>query len=363
MRNLLLFLLFCICTVFNSRAGCRKDSMYSYEFNNGKLITSRNIFNYDNTGLVGETLQALVQGKWINLNKNIYNHNAAGLLASLVNQEWGPWTKTWRNQNRTEYTYNGQQKKIKESMSAWDTTNNLWINVEKIDYTLSANGRDSFLIVSYLQNMQWNPDKKAEFLYNSDGKVLYQTTYDWNGNSWVLIRRIRYTYNAGQLTEEVAQSRQSDQWVDFYRLVYTYDMGLQSNVLEQNRNGSEWVNSQKRDYTYDLSNCLNKIDYAYNWDDNDSAWTYHTQDSFFQVNTVGIHAIAADKNHIYPNPAHSELYVYAVSTSNYSFMDISGRVLKTGELVEGKNTIDINDLAPGIYLLRNGETTDQVRIE
>ena len=54
---------------------------------------------------------------------------------------------------------------------------------------------------------------------------------------------------------------------------------------------------------------------------------------------------------IYPNPSRDILFVDSPSNSKYSLYNINAQLLKTGVLNLGNNSIDLNDLKPGIYFL------------
>ena len=55
---------------------------------------------------------------------------------------------------------------------------------------------------------------------------------------------------------------------------------------------------------------------------------------------------------LYPNPHHNEVTVELLSPAQAQLMDFTGRVIKQEELVVGKNTIELNNTANGIYFLR-----------
>jgi len=57
----------------------------------------------------------------------------------------------------------------------------------------------------------------------------------------------------------------------------------------------------------------------------------------------------------YPNPANSELFLFIPGSINYDICEIcnvSGQLIKSVEVVNGENTIDISDLKSGSYFIR-----------
>ncbi|MFM7078944.1 MAG: T9SS type A sorting domain-containing protein, partial [Bacteroidota bacterium] len=61
---------------------------------------------------------------------------------------------------------------------------------------------------------------------------------------------------------------------------------------------------------------------------------------------------------LYPNPTKDQLMVEFRQTdeTSYSIMDLTGSVVKTGELMDTTGVIDVKDLAPGSYFFRHNTT-------
>ncbi len=66
---------------------------------------------------------------------------------------------------------------------------------------------------------------------------------------------------------------------------------------------------------------------------------------------VSVTKTAQPSLHIYPNPVIEELHIDAVNAESYNITNIAGYTLKQGAVTAGKNTIDVRNLALGIYLL------------
>ncbi len=67
---------------------------------------------------------------------------------------------------------------------------------------------------------------------------------------------------------------------------------------------------------------------------------------------------------VYPNPTEEVLYVDINKKSDYSIIDIFGKVIKTGMVQEGKNELDLKNYQAGIYFLKinndSGSVTKKV---
>ena len=65
---------------------------------------------------------------------------------------------------------------------------------------------------------------------------------------------------------------------------------------------------------------------------------------------------------LYPNPASSSINIEAESAAEVQIMDMAGRTVMTVNAVEGVNTINVADLANGVYFVRmNGAVVKFVK--
>ncbi len=55
---------------------------------------------------------------------------------------------------------------------------------------------------------------------------------------------------------------------------------------------------------------------------------------------------------VYPNPTQEILHVELNQKSNYSIIDMFGKVIKTGKVQEGQNELDLKNFQAGIYFLK-----------
>ncbi len=67
---------------------------------------------------------------------------------------------------------------------------------------------------------------------------------------------------------------------------------------------------------------------------------------------VGIEEVPESALTIYPSPATTELTVESTETDTYQLINTTGQVVSTGNLVAGKNIIDISNLSAGVYLIK-----------
>ena len=66
---------------------------------------------------------------------------------------------------------------------------------------------------------------------------------------------------------------------------------------------------------------------------------------------------------IYPNPTNSSVTIKNVNFTNnveYNITNISGQLVRSGDITSSKQQIDISNLASSVYFLNIGETTFKV---
>ena len=70
-------------------------------------------------------------------------------------------------------------------------------------------------------------------------------------------------------------------------------------------------------------------------------------------NVLGTTAFSAETISLFPNPASSEIHITNLKTdSTFEVYSILGKAVMNGTLSSSENTIDIAELAAGIYLIR-----------
>src|ERR1044072_79454 len=79
----------------------------------------------------------------------------------------------------------------------------------------------------------------------------------------------------------------------------------------------------------------------------------HNQDLGVTLGVQNVNATAKIAASLSPNPSSNYLNVSITATQyHYTLLDVTGRMLKNGELHNGDNRLDIGELTNGMYLLR-----------
>ena len=101
---------------------------------------------------------------------------------------------------------------------------------------------------------------------------------------------------------------------------------------------------------------------GYNWN---STYSYYEQYVWTTPVTpvpsnVGIATVEAANISVWPNPAVDVVNVTVDVNTVAILYDINGRQMKSIQLVEGVNTLDISTLGAGVYVLRTATTTQKI---
>jgi len=203
-------------------------------------------------------------------------------------QAWGP------------YTYNDNTFAKMSGYDSGSHANEDWLISPELDFNRFVSGTFTF-------NNAYNYDGNALQLLAS---VDYDGSGDPNGFAW------------DDLSEEAIWSTGSYTWVASGEI--------------------------------DLGNYLgNKMYLAFKYtstDDKSSTWEVDDL-LVYGVRSVGINENNAGNIAVYPNPANGYFTITTGQNGQLYLMDITGKVVKQSNVVHGNNTIDIENLASGVYFV------------
>lgn len=127
------------------------------------------------------------------------------------------------------------------------------------------------------------------------------------------------------------------------------------------------TSSQWRTETTNLSSILgqNNVMFAFENISDWGNWIYIDNINITAVNTTGIASLGKTGVIVYPNPAHSNLFINAdENTTTISVTDIIGQTVVGEQKVtpQQTNSIDISNLSNGVYLVKVNSSDNQVKV-
>lgn len=76
------------------------------------------------------------------------------------------------------------------------------------------------------------------------------------------------------------------------------------------------------------------------------------------INILGVGEYEKNSWKIYPNPTNNELYIDATEDSKIVITDMLGKIIQHCDLKSGTNTINVNSLNAGVYIIKSGSGTN-----
>lgn len=285
--------------------------------------TLKTIFSYANGKMTGIDFQVLSNGNYSTTAVGFYVYDGNG---NRIKDSTGYGT-SWQVAN---YTYDGNNRCILKELFLYNPQPTLanvdsffYDNMGRLARTATGNSFETYS-------------------YNSAGDIENYGSYAYNGTMDTIIVGFNYkhTYNSsGKITSIVSRKYFIDEWENEDSLVNTFDANGDYDTGYHYRGSKDnWVISQtewKNIYGF-VSNGIN-----------------NPQQPDFDITS-------------YPNPAVNEITIEltpaATTQTVVHLLDLAGREIKsqTIQVVRGEKhtlTFDTQELAPGVYLVRAGNTT------
>lgn len=323
------------------------------------------INTYDNGYLVNFLVQNWNGHSWENFFQSFYDNNPDGTPHQVISQIWNGDSEVWEDSQRIIYgDYVSGGKPLGFVVDYWDggwvptskvintydesglLTKNVtqsyvytdWVNAFQIDYVYYSNGNVDYSIKQSWDQIsgEWVDSQNTIHTYDSNNNEISLTMQIWSGTAWLNLSRVVNGYWVGNvLMNSVSQDWDSSisDWKDVSRKDFTYnEIGSLYQEVEQYKDESRlvWVNLSRKTYDYGLLG----IDR-------------------FHPNEIAM---------VYPIPAIDNLIIkinQGVDNLPFSIFDQNGRICGFGVLNNEETSIDINQLASGVYFISLNQEKNQ----
>jgi hypothetical protein len=365
---------------------------------------AREADKYDSVGnWVGQLQEIWQNNAWVNFQKQEFVYNTNGDWVDWKRMMWDSlaWANMWH------YSWHFDANGLNDTAMYQVGQDSLWVNNWLAIPAYDGNGYlTSALIYTWLNN-HWEVSSRDTSTNNSNGKPLTYLTQNWVNSSWVNTsfntyswdtagNQLSYLYQlwqnnawenifstfftydpVGNKVMDISQSWSNGTWVNSSRILYDYDTSI--NLLSET--SQDWVNAAWRhaytqQYTYDSwgNSLTGKIMHWFNgWQPYDGGlpvFANHQLDGSVDLTEVYRYTAVIDsillfteptqppsQITLYPNPAHSMVYVSMPGKStdqNGSLIiyDLRGQIIFTKQLVNETTGIDVSSLNPGVYFVR-----------
>jgi Secretion system C-terminal sorting domain len=311
-----------------------------YNSNNDEIKDRKNNFIYNSIGNVIE----IIEYKW-NVNnwqpfyKKTLNYSNINLILDENSYYWNSTSNIWNKTSNYIYTYDSKSNLINFSIKSWDEAKKIWLN--RIEKFYEYNSKSQVILFRQKDwDMQLNKIE-TEFYCNF--------SYDNLGNRDTMIENFKDTSN--------------NQFYLKDRVSYKYTLNRLDNINREYWRNNRFVNGQKYTYYYNSEDFLIRSHYFSGWNELLNIFTYQTEDVYIcSPSTTANQEIATNEPiTIYPNPTNtSEINIKSTEKANYTLMDLSGKVLDSGNLNEGNNTLQLNSIQNGMYILKMNQQSFKI---
>lgn len=372
--------------------------------NANNLFVNIRIWNYNyntdnlNTQIIS-SVWSQVLNAWVLDERQTFTYDAQGNNTVLLIEEWNTGSNAWLNWVRLDRNYDANGNKTEEFRRVWNTGSSSWQNssLELMQYDLNDNQTEYVRQDWNTTSSAWQYDYKLEMTYNTNNQVtqLFMFDYDVLTSAWENYNKRTIQYDlSGNKVQEISQNWNefTNDWTGGQRFSYTYNgnnviiqsltqnwnsttgaydinLGKTDHIYDSNGNNilidgkawnstiSDWENGSQQIREFDANNFMVVFEYKSGWNATANYYDSHTRQEFVctPVEIAQIEdAISTNELVLYPNPIKSGemLNISTPASGNFRITNLYGIPVLTGKLEMGVNSIQLHDLAAGLYLFQ-----------
>jgi Secretion system C-terminal sorting domain len=264
---------------------------------------------YNSDSLLVKTIgSGFKNGSWIDTYTGVYEYDASKNNTKITETSWSFITNSWFDTFVRTFDFDSRKNKIKQKIRVWNNTQNIWIDNEEDEFTFDSSNNMMSQVCKRYDSVSKIFDFyfKKTISYNSKNSILEQNNYNWNP-------------------------------------IFG------------------WINAIKHNYQYNSDNSVMIKETYSNWDNNIFNFLDRIEYICSQSTTANQEIATTSIVNIYPNPTNtSEINVKSTEKANYTLMDLSGKVLDFGKLSEGNNTLQLNSIQNGMYILKMNQQSFKI---
>ena len=296
----------------------------------------------------GNTLEIITQNwdksssTWLKINKLNYQYNDKNKITEYTKQIGDQNTNTWVNQNKYHKIYNENGLEKEFDIKEWDISKNDWINLSKYEYSYNSKNKiteDLFQVWDEEKNEYYYREKTTNE-YDTDFNKISSHLYTWNNNGESLSFKSRTTfeydndYNLTSRTNFIS-NLETDEWEEYAKNTFEY---------------TETGEGRAKDVYFDIQNNI---------------YQHHTREEIVCASiSSATTSFDTQKINIFPNPIFGDFVeINTTENTSYKLIDIHGRVLHSGNINAGQNSIKVDYFYPnGLYFLNISNVNYKVMI-
>ena len=318
-------------------AQCKNRLLENYfTWNTTALVwdsSAQFISSYDINGNLTSNSSRYISSNSLHINDVDSFYYVGNLLTYSISQIWIPSHGIYLNTRKQVYHRDVNQRVDTIVVYAWDTTFNTWKPSLKFFGQFDAFGNETTGIAQSYNTLTMNflNIQKSDYAYSASNKILTSVNFTWDSTNsvWINHDSSSANYNTG---------------------------GFQTDYTQENWNGTGWTNSSKVVNTLNLDG---EVTIALLFDFVSGAWVSNNNRTTYYygctIPATGIEEAEADKVQLFPNPATKTLQVSMPTLEGstlLSVLNLQGQIVKEQPAMRGVNTIGVENLTTGTYLLK-----------
>lgn len=260
---------------------------------------------------------------------------------------------TLKSSYKTAYNYNTDKSLKSIVIQAKNDSEIMYTNVSKSVYNYKANAISSLRNYSWnSKNSTWENDTKLEYLYDVEGNIVEEISWQWNSMYWQQVFRYNYQYNLeNQLYKKLVSTPIYRDWrntnsVNYLRQPDSRNMTIESVYGFWGGKAGDKLNTH--------------ISFPFN-DETIIRKAETIQLSYIPfIESSANNASQSSLVRVYPNPSHGVFYIsnFEASNSTWTLSGLNGTVYRNSGSNLNSSVIDISELPNGIYLLNIRSTSE-----
>jgi hypothetical protein len=265
------------------------------------------------------------------------------------------------------YAYDGSGNLSTEGYNLWNTATSSWRSSTRNTKTYSPLLSQEILESYSPVTLTWRNTTKIEYTRNGLNQLSQTLSYNWNTTTsvWDLAKRNLYTYTGifATFESEERKATAASSWQFYSKAFNRYNTStlnlLERNYLEFDAVDNQWDSVSRYTYEYNATADLIARDNFYFFNTTSERYDGRDRTEYScRALNVGFNEIETTRFGLYPNPSHeNKVVINAEKATSYLLFDMSGKTLLAGELSAGENNIQLQDISPGIYLVKVGNSS------
>jgi hypothetical protein len=349
----------------------RKTDKYSlvWDVSQGQMVNMyRTKYEYPSSDLTVIMDYKYVNSEWVPNWKEEVEVDQDGKLISSLQYRYDEAKSAWSILFKFEHDYSENGLLMWENNYLWDFMLDDWKMISFIEYTYDNDKMAEKVYAQYDEgtNSQLN-EWKYEYIYNNKGQLSEQTYFTWDaqGSDWVNESRDVFNYHINLSLESIRSqywNYTNDSWIDENKVQFTLDEAIASEHVIFPVSEELDIYSSPEFFPFLIEESTES---SYNMRSNDWDLQKRTVFNYSQITPTNSFLNAIFE--VFPNPNAGVLFIEIERNAQLNIFDVNGRHVFTKELMDVHNTIFLDHLENGLYLIevsdKNSRSTKKIMLQ